>query len=679
MASIEDDASAPPEDQELEQRIRRLIQPEPLKQARPLFWSPGIGTDVWEMFLACMRGDLAAVKRLVAKDPALVRAHHEYRTPLSFAVRENRLAVAEFLLERGAASVGLGDPLEMARDRGHVEMERLLARKVAELHGASEKGEAVAAAIRARDVAKVRALLDASPELLHAGDRRSNQPIHWATMTRQLAVIDELLERGADIEARRFDGARPLHLTNGDYTYRGWRDVPDDVTTKPREVYAHLVARGACVDVWMAAYTGDLDRVRALLDAEPGLANLTNEYNSYYAGCGSALQNAAAGGHREIVELLLERGADPDLPEEGIAPNGRALYSAVYNGHHEIAELLLERGARTDAPVESSADPVWIAIRAGDRRMLMLLAAHGATWKIPIDLDGALTYADIVALGLRRSLKVLACFGDVATATPLFERDPSLANDPAALEGAASHGHEEFVRLLLRHQPGLPRRAAVARPRAMAELLFAHGMDPDRPSWMRRTPLHQFAAEGDVESAALYLAHGADIHSRDEEERSTPLAMAARNGKRRMVEFLLRRGAQTCLPDDPPWARPLAWARRRGHTAIARLLEDHERTGELPLRSRAGSEALAADLVEAYRSGETGALERIADFLEGRRALLWDRPPLDVRIARFRRHVRERLGRRDDLADTLALDDARALIARAEGCSSWSELVRTTE
>ena len=45
------------------------------------------------------------------------------------------------------------------------------------------------------------------------------------------------------------------------------------------------------------------------------------------------------------MKLLLARGADPNLPEEGIAPHGHALYSAVANGHFEIAKLLLEHGA----------------------------------------------------------------------------------------------------------------------------------------------------------------------------------------------------------------------------------------------------------------------------------------------------------------------------------------------
>lgn len=68
------------------------------------------------------------------------------------------------------------------------------------------------------------------------------------------------------------------------------------------------------------------------------------------------------------------------------------------------------------APVESSADAVWIAIRNGDKRMLELLASYGATWEIPIDEMPGLTYDEIVATGLKRSVEVLGHFGDVGAA-----------------------------------------------------------------------------------------------------------------------------------------------------------------------------------------------------------------------------------------------------------------------
>jgi ankyrin repeat protein len=542
-----------------------MFQPEELKHDKPLTWSTGTGTDVWALFCACMAGDLAAVKRLLAKDPALVRCQYSYRKPLYFAVRENRIDVADYLLDRDPDPTGLAvndSLLDIAADRGYDDMQRLLESKLAARFQATADGELVAAAIRAYDLAQVRSLLDASPGLLHAGDARGNQPIHWAVMTRQIDVIDELLARGADIEAQRTDGARPIQLTNGDYHHRGWRDVPKDRATTPREVLDHLRARGAYCDICTAAHIGDLARVTELLDADPSLANRPSDYVTYYACSGTPIRNAAAAGHLEIVKLLLDRGADPNLAEEGIAPRGHALYSAATNGHFEIARLLLAHGALPNAEVESSADTLSRVISNGDQKMLELLTSHGAA----------------------RAVHLLAYSNDLATASAVFAANPALANDPDALANAAGEGHESFVRLMLRYEPDLPRRVTFpgwsvgAKTRELNELLFAHGMNPSATDWLGITPLHELARKGDTEKAAIFLDHGANLHARDDDIRSTPLGWAAKFGQTGMVEFLLDRGARPNLPDDPPWATPVAWATRRGHAETADLLRRHGAT-----------------------------------------------------------------------------------------------------
>jgi ankyrin repeat protein len=256
------------------------------------------------MFSAAISGDLETIKRLLNKDPSLVRCQYAYRTPLYFAVRENQVEVARFLLEHGADQLGLAvndSLLAITHDRGYGDMEKLLLANLAGVQGASTKGNAVAAAIRERNREKVRGLLDAAPELLQVGDERSNQPIHWAVMTRQIDLIDDLVARGANINAQRFDGARPIHLANGNYHYRGWRDVPKDTPATPAEVLAHLIARSTPLG-WAAKF-----------------------------------------GKIEMVELLLGRGAQPNLPDD--PPWATPLAWANRRGHAAVAELLKQHGA----------------------------------------------------------------------------------------------------------------------------------------------------------------------------------------------------------------------------------------------------------------------------------------------------------------------------------------------
>jgi ankyrin repeat protein len=463
---------------ESRQPASRMLRPAALRSDEKLLWSQGRGTDLWALIQACVSGDLDTVRALIASDPSLARAHHTYRKPLYFAVRENRVDIVRFLLEHDHNPLDLwvdDSPIEIARDRGYVEMERLLAETLGTRFNASSAGEPIALALREHDLTRMRELLDAEPALLSTGDRRSNQPIHWATMTRQLEAIDELLERGADIDARRMDGGQPIHLTNGDYFHRGWRDVPRDWPTSPAQVMAHLRSRGASVDLPTACHTGDLDRVRELLRQDPSLANRLGGYEGYYLGAGAPIANAAATGRLDIVQLLLDHGADPNLPEEQIAPRGKALYEAVHRGHYDIARLLLEHGAFPNPPVESSGDALWIVREwKPDARMEQLLLSYGAT---PAQEDADGQWPAVANNWLRITpLHDAVRQGDIEKAKALLDagadltaRDEHICSTPLAW--AAKFGQREVVRLLLeRGAPrSLPDDPAWATPLAWAK------------------------------------------------------------------------------------------------------------------------------------------------------------------------------------------------------------------
>jgi ankyrin repeat protein len=305
-----------------------------------------------------------------------------------------------------------------------------------------------------------------------------------------------------------------------------------------------------------AAAGGDLERVRAILDAEP------ERLGEERPGGRRALSAAVERGHRAVARLLLERGFDPNWPEGAAAPQGMALHAAARAGDRPLVDLLLAHGADPNATIDSSGSATYAA-KTPELRALLL--SHG----------GTLDAFDLVWLG------------EDDEVVRRVAADPAAANAGCggALAAACTLGKRELLVRLLDAGGRVPPVLTACRTYLLEDpellrLLLASGMDPDLPNWQRATPLHDLCSRDGrgrprpqrTDCAAILLDAGADISAKDEEYRSTPLAWAARNGLPDMVELLLARGAATNLPDDEPWATPLAWATRRGHGRVAEML-----------------------------------------------------------------------------------------------------------
>jgi ankyrin repeat protein len=186
---------------------------------------------------------------------------------------------------------------------------------------------------------------------------QATEPFFEAVKSGDPRVVAELLDQDPGlVNARDQDGASPVLMA---------------VYYNQPKVAELLVARGAPLDLFEAAATGQLERVRALVEAHPSTVNA-------YAPDGfQPLGLAAFFGHPQVAFYLLEHGAQVDSPSKN-PQKVRPLHSAVAAGQLEIARALVERGADVNAVQQNSFTPLHGAAQNGQIEMVQLLIEHGA-------------------------------------------------------------------------------------------------------------------------------------------------------------------------------------------------------------------------------------------------------------------------------------------------------------
>jgi ankyrin repeat protein len=511
---------------------------------------------VWSMYLATHAGDLGHVKALVARHPALVRYEYNYTPPMHFAVREGHASLVRFLLDHGAStsyqSYPFGDSLlTIAEDHEHSDVASVLRERLARQFALTDGLTTILEAARQGDLTRVEQEIGRDPSLARGSNDVGMTPLHAAANNGHLAVVRALLAAGAPVDAEMSDGYRPIHCA---LMPRGRvRPAPE----ASNAVADALIAHGAEYTIVVALLRGDRQFAKNALARDSSLADFEDSCHR------RPISIAADRDDLEMVRLLLQHGANPNLPEEG-APRGHALWTAVYHRRREMARVLVEHGADPNAMVESSGTPIGHARK--DPELLALLRAHG----------GRYDSSD------RERLEQFINDDDLAGADRWLTEHPSLVSDDAAfwseglLAGSANGGNHAMLEVLMRHGARVPKvtkwgRFYYFKHTDTAAFLLRHGMDPNHMNWHYTTLLHHVASDGDIPKARLLLDHGATIDAIDEEYRSTPLGMAARWGRADMVDFLLERGADPNLAGDP-WATPLTWARKKGHREVESLL-----------------------------------------------------------------------------------------------------------
>src|SRR5919199_1849088 len=135
--------------------------------------------------------------------------------------------------------------------------------------------------------------------------------------------------------------------------------------------------------VFEAAAFGREQRLTQLLDDDPERAR------EWSADGFTALHLAAFTGEEGAAGILIERGADLDVPSRHEQIRGvRPLHTAAFAGTNEIARLLLEAGADVNGRSEDGGfTPLHSAAQNGNAELVRLLLDHGADPSLETD-DG---------------------------------------------------------------------------------------------------------------------------------------------------------------------------------------------------------------------------------------------------------------------------------------------------
>ena len=259
-----------------------------------------------------------------------------------------------------------------------------------------------------------------------------------------------------------------------------------------------------------------------------------------------------------MVRLLLEHGADPNLPEH-CASSGFALFEASSRNDIEMMKLLIEHGANVDAYVDSSGNCLSIAQRDGDRQAeaVALLKKHNALsgeWELDSHAKVSVALDDETFIPNRDMWS--SVLGKV------IELD-----DVELLEKYVSRFGPDSIRSL---NPSKGWR--MPRSAAMLVGLLNHGADINARDWFGRTFLHYAAFDETCDRVTWLLSNGVSIDAVDHESGTTALGLAAWKGRLVIVDCLLTAGADTSLPVGSRWAQPMSLAKEQGHDAVMKRL-----------------------------------------------------------------------------------------------------------
>ncbi|XP_037657065.1 ankyrin repeat and KH domain-containing protein 1 isoform X9 [Choloepus didactylus] len=319
----------------------------------------------------------------------------------------------------------------------------------------------------------------------------------------------------------------------------------------------------------------------------------------------TALTLACAGGHEELVSVLIARDAKIEhRDKKGFTP----LILAATAGHVGVVEILLDKGGDIEAQSERTKDtPLSLACSGGRQEVVDLLLARGANKEhrnvsdyTPLSLAASGGYVNIIKILLNAGAEINSRTGSKLGISPLML--------------AAMNGHVPAVKLLLDMGSDINAQIETNRNTALTlacfqgraevvSLLLDRKANVEHRAKTGLTPLMEAASGGYAEVGRVLLDKGADVNAPPvPSSRDTALTIAADKGHYKFCELLINRGAHIDVRNKKG-NTPLWLAANGGHFDVVQLLV------------QAGADVDAADnrkitpLMSAFRKGHVKVVQ----------------------------------------------------------------------
>ncbi|OGM40069.1 hypothetical protein ABOM_011265, partial [Aspergillus bombycis] len=284
-------------------------------------------------------------------------------TYLGFAAYLGLKSFARLLLEGGAdINKGRDKPLQLAADRGHEEIVKMLLENGADPSGGGANYSTALVCASLNGYQRVVQLLLSHGANPNEQSRECGTALAAAAGGGYEKIIETLLKHGADVNTQDEEGNTALAAAAGG----GYEKIIETLLKHGADINDSGKKYGTALHA--AAAYGHQGIFEMLLHRGADINASGKKY-------GTALHAAASNGHRGIFEILLHRKADINAPG-GIY--GTALENAAGKGYQQIVETLLSHGANVNIQNEFGETPLHEASLQGHQQIVETLLRHGA-------------------------------------------------------------------------------------------------------------------------------------------------------------------------------------------------------------------------------------------------------------------------------------------------------------